>query len=124
MVTELGMGKRTLVNQYRPHGRGTGGQRILNITKKTGIVASMEIVHGDEELMLISASGIVIRTELGTIRRVGPYAQGVAVMNLKPGDRVACIAVLNGRNGDGKEDGASVENRRSRGPKGDGKPGE
>ncbi len=103
VVTEHGMGKRTLVNAYKPHGRGTGGQRILNITPKTGKVASAQVVHGDEELMLISSSGIVIRTELGTIRQVGPYAQGVIVMNLRPNDSVACIAVI------GVQDGASLD---------------
>jgi DNA gyrase subunit A len=99
VVTEHGMGKRTMLKHYSPHGRGTGGQRILNITKKTGRVASVQVVHGDEELMMISSSGIVIRTELATINKLGPYAQGVIVMNLKENDRVACIAVLTGENG-------------------------
>jgi DNA gyrase subunit A len=97
VVTELGMGKRTLLKHYMPHGRGTGGQKTLNITKKTGPVATAQVVHGDEELMMISASGIVIRTELSTISQQGRASQGVAVMNLKANDRVACIAVLNGR---------------------------
>jgi DNA gyrase subunit A len=96
VVTTLGHGKRTLLKHYMPHGRGTGGQRTLNITKKTGPVASAQVVHGDEELMLISASGIVIRTELSTVSQQGRASQGVAVMNLKPNDRVACIAVIDG----------------------------
>ena len=99
VVTELGMGKRTLLKHYEPHGRGTGGVKTLNITKKTGPVASAQVVHGDEELMLISSSGIVIRTELNTLSLLGRNTQGVTVMNLKPNDKVACIAVLNGRNG-------------------------
>jgi DNA gyrase subunit A len=102
VVTEHGMGKRTMLKHYSPHGRGTGGQRILNITKKTGRVASVQVVHGDEELMMISSSGIVIRTELATINKLGPYAQGVIVMNLKENDRVACIAVLV-QNGNGED---------------------
>ncbi|MBA2448114.1 MAG: hypothetical protein H0V51_08820, partial [Chloroflexi bacterium] len=57
-------------------------------------------------LMLISKSGIVIRTELTTISQQGRASQGVAVMNLKPNDKVACIAVLDGSNGDeGTSDG-------------------
>ncbi|MDP8922316.1 MAG: DNA gyrase subunit A [Chloroflexota bacterium] len=105
VVTEYGMGKRTLLKHYSPHGRGTGGQRILNITKKTGKVASVQVVHGGEELMLISASGIVIRTELSTINQLGPYAQGVIVMNLKENDRVACIAVIDGQSGEDQVSG-------------------
>jgi DNA gyrase subunit A len=97
VVTEHGMGKRTLLKHYSPHGRGTGGQRILNITKRTGRVASVQVVRGDEELMMISSSGIVIRTELSTINQLGPYAQGVIVMNLRENDRVACIAVIDGQ---------------------------
>jgi DNA gyrase subunit A len=97
VVTEFGMGKRTMLKHYSPHGRGTGGQRILNITKKTGRVASVSVVRGDEELMMISSSGIVIRTELATINKLGPYAQGVIVMNLREGDRVACIGVIDGQ---------------------------
>ena len=103
VVTEHGMGKRTMLKHYSAHGRGTGGQRILNITKKTGRVASVQVVHGDEELMMISSSGIVIRTELATINKLGPYAQGVIVMNLKENDRVACIAVIT-QNGNGEDD--------------------
>jgi DNA gyrase subunit A len=98
VVTEFGMGKRTMLKHYSPHGRGTGGQRILNITKKTGRVASVSVVRGDEELMMISSSGIVIRTELASINKLGPYAQGVIVMNLREGDRVACIGVIDGQN--------------------------
>ncbi|MCC6178678.1 MAG: DNA gyrase subunit A [Chloroflexi bacterium] len=107
VVTEHGMGKRTRLKHYSTHGRGTGGQRILNITKKTGKVASVQVVHGDEELMMISASGIVIRTELSTINQLGPYAQGVIVMNLRENDRVACIAVIdNTQSENGKADAA------------------
>jgi DNA gyrase subunit A len=98
VVTEFGMGKRTMLKHYSPHGRGTGGQRILNITKKTGRVASVQVVRGDEELMMISASGIVIRTQVATINKLGPYAQGVIVMNLKENDRVSCIAVIDQQN--------------------------
>jgi DNA gyrase subunit A len=98
VVTEFGMGKRTMLKHYSPHGRGTGGQRILNITKKTGRVASVQVVRGDEELMMISANGIVIRTQVATINKLGPYAQGVIVMNLKENDRVSCIAVIDQQN--------------------------
>ncbi|MFN8525890.1 MAG: DNA gyrase subunit A [Chloroflexota bacterium] len=100
VITSNGYGKRTKLNQYDSHGRGTGGIKTLKVTPKTGIVASAQVVHGDEELMLISASGIVIRTELSTINLLGRATQGVAVMNLKTGDRVACIAIITGEGGE------------------------
>jgi DNA gyrase subunit A len=96
LVTEFGLGKRVRVSEYQPHGRGTGGVKTLTITKKTGDVCTVRSAHGAEELMLISASGIVIRTPLNAIKRLGRAAQGVIVMNLKPGDRVAAVALLNG----------------------------
>ncbi|MBA2447472.1 MAG: DNA gyrase subunit A [Chloroflexi bacterium] len=124
VVTELGMGKRTLLKHYEPHGRGTGGVKTLNITRKTGPVCTAQVVHGDEELMLISKSGIVIRTELTTISQQGRASQGVAVMYLKPNDKVACIAVLDGQDGErevdaGDRDEANATGRRARGPKTD-----
>jgi DNA gyrase subunit A len=94
VVTQKGFGKRTLLKHYEPHGRGTGGIKTLNVTPKTGPVASAQVVHGDEELMLISSSGIVIRTQLSTINLLGRATQGVTVMDLRTGDKVACIAVI------------------------------
>src|ERR671933_943997 len=79
-----------------PHGRGTSGIKTLTITARTGPVCTIRSAHGAEELMLISASGIVIRTPLNTISRQGRAAQGVTLMNLKPGDKVAAVALLNG----------------------------
>jgi DNA gyrase subunit A len=96
IVTKSGFGKRTRVSEYQPHGRGTGGVKTLTITAKTGPVCTIRSAHGAEELMLISMSGIVIRTQLSTISRQGRAAQGVTLMNLKPGDRVATVALLDG----------------------------
>src|SRR5207249_4907173 len=86
-------------------GRATGGVRTLTITKKTGPVCTVRSVKDAHELMLISASGIIIRTPINTISRQGRTAQGVTLMNLKPGDKVAAVALLNGDNeGDVDED--------------------
>jgi len=99
VVTEHGFGKYTPLKEYRPHGRGTMGVATLNVTKKTGKVASIRVIRGDEELMLISANGIVIRTSLDSIIPKGRKTQGVTVMNLRENDRVACIEVIDGQNG-------------------------
>jgi DNA gyrase subunit A len=97
VVTEHGFGKYTPLKEYRPHGRGTMGVATLNVTKKTGRVASARVIRGDEELMLISANGIVIRTSLDSIIPKGRKTQGVTVMNLRENDKVACIEVIDGQ---------------------------
>jgi DNA gyrase subunit A len=107
VVTEHGFGKYTPLKDYRPHGRGTMGISTLNVTKKTGRVASVRVIRGDEELMLISASGIVIRTSLDSIIPRGRRTQGVTVMNLKENDRVACIEVLETRVGGSSNEAAA-----------------
>ncbi len=107
VVTEHGFGKYTPLKEYRPKGRGTMGIATLNVTKKTGRVASVRVIRGDEELMLISASGIVIRTSLDSIIPRGRKTQGVTVMNLKENDRVACIEVLETRVGGSSNEAAA-----------------
>jgi DNA gyrase subunit A len=113
LITQFGLGKRVRVKEYMPHGRGTSGIKTLTITKRTGPVCTVRSAHGAEELMLISTSGIVIRTPLNTINRLGRAAQGVTVMNLKVGDTVAGVALLNGDNeGDDSGDDAVTGSKR------------
>jgi DNA gyrase subunit A len=107
VVTRNGYGKRTPLSAYPVKGRGIGGVRAINTTAKTGPVAAARVVHGYEELMMISAGGIVIRTPLETIsERSGRATSGVILMNLREGDRLAAIAILEpSANGDGDGDG-------------------
>ncbi|MBV9135006.1 MAG: hypothetical protein JO318_20030 [Chloroflexi bacterium] len=83
--------------------------RAIRTTPKTGTVAAARVVQGHEELMMISAQGIVIRTPLETIsERTGRATSGVILMNLRDGDRMAAIAILEpSSNGDG--DGGNGE---------------
>jgi DNA gyrase subunit A len=110
IVTRNGYGKRTPLSAYPVKGRGIGGVRAIRTTPKTGPVAAARVVQGYEELMMISAGGIVIRTPLETIsERSGRATSGVILMNLRDGDRLAAIAILepstNG-NGNGDDDEA------------------
>jgi DNA gyrase subunit A len=116
VVTRNGYGKRTPLSAYPVKGRGIGGVRAIKTTAKTGPVAAARVVDGYEELMMISAGGIVIRTPLETIsERSGRATSGVILMNLREGDRLAAIAILepstNGNGDDGSlgEGSASVE---------------
>jgi DNA gyrase subunit A len=106
IVTLGGYGKRTPLSAYPAKGRGIGGVRAMKTTAKTGPVAAARVVFGHEELMMISAQGIVIRTPLETIsERSGRATSGVILMNLRDGDRLAAIAILepstNGDDGNG-----------------------
>ncbi len=100
VVTANGYGKRTPLKDYPRHGRGTGGVRTLTLTDKTGPVAAAWVIHGHEELMVISAGGTILRTSIASIRETGRAAQGVQIMGLRGNDRIACIAVLNGNGHD------------------------
>jgi DNA gyrase subunit A len=96
IVTQHGMGKRTRADAYATKGRGIQGVKTLTITDKTGPVCTVRTVYDAQELMLISTGGIIIRTDLSTISRQGRTARGVALMNLRPGEKVAALALLNG----------------------------
>jgi DNA gyrase subunit A len=111
IVTRSGYGKRTPLAAYPAKGRGIGGVRAMRTTPKTGPVAAARVVQGDEELMMISAGGIVIRTPLETIsERTGRATSGVILMNLRDGDRLAAIAILEpSPNGNGDEDPSVVD---------------
>ncbi|MDE3078191.1 MAG: DNA gyrase subunit A, partial [Chloroflexota bacterium] len=93
-VTEDGFGKRTLVSEYRRTGRGVQGVYTMELRKGRGGLAGMRVVDPDEELMLISKDGIVIRTQVSTVRQTGRLAQGVTVMKLGAGDKVVSISTV------------------------------
>ena len=93
-ISETGLGKRTAFSEYPPHGRGGQGVFTHNVTARTGRVVAARAVKDDQELMLVSMAGIVIRTTVQSIARVGRSAQGVQCMNIGAGDRVASVAVI------------------------------
>ena len=93
-VTEKGFGKRTSVAEYRETKRGGVGVRNYMVTEKTGGVIGMKIVGGTEDLLLVTESGILIRTPVEHIRTAGRATQGVIVMRFKEeGDRVISLAL-------------------------------
>jgi DNA gyrase subunit A len=96
VLTETGYGKRVALTEFRRMHRGSQGVRLISLEgTKTGRVAAVELVtEGDEELLLISSSGQVVRTDVQSINRYGSAARGVIVMRLNAGDAVAGIAVF------------------------------
>jgi len=111
VLTETGYGKRTPLSAFRTMHRGSQGVNLISLEgRKTGNVAAVQqVTEQDEELLLISAGGQVIRTETNSINRYSSGARGVIVMRLADGDRVVAIAAFRAglaeRNGIGDNDG-------------------
>jgi DNA gyrase subunit A len=96
VVTRKGFGKRTPLSEYTAKGRGTMGVMTLSREKfaETGPIAAARVVHADDDLTIISAGGIVMRTKMDQIKRAGRATMGVHVVNLKQGDTVAGVATF------------------------------
>jgi DNA gyrase subunit A len=99
VVSEKGYGKRTFLNDpedqepvYRITNRGGKGVKTLNITDKTGKLLSIQNVFDEDDLMIITKSGVTIRMHVDTIRTMGRAAQGVKLINLKSNAEIAAIA--------------------------------
>ena len=93
-ITEKGYGKRTCVEEYSVHNRGGIGIKNYAVTDKTGGVVGIKVVDGSEDLLLVTQSGILIRTAVENIRETGRATQGVIVMRFKEeGDSVMSLAL-------------------------------
>ncbi len=124
VLTETGYGKRVAIEDFRRKHRGGQGVRLIALEgRKTGIVAAVQqVTEEDEELVLISQGGQVIRTETNTINRYSSQARGVIVMRLAEGDSVAAIAAfspgLADRDGMGDDDAPETGGPGQAGPNG------
>jgi DNA gyrase subunit A len=115
IVTTKGYGKRTSLSEYPAQGRAGGGVATLaKATETTGVIAAARVVQPDDEVTIISAQGIVLRTAVKNIPQMGRPARGARIMDLKGGDTVASIARLEARQSratpvDGSANGQSGE---------------
>jgi DNA gyrase subunit A len=111
-ATENGYGKRTPIVEYTRHGRGTKGMIAIQQSERNGTVVTAALVHPDDEVMLISTGGVLIRTKVSSIREMGRSTQGVTLINLGEGEKLAGLERVvesdeddngngNGGNGDG-----------------------
>ncbi|MCI0769985.1 MAG: DNA gyrase subunit A [Chloroflexi bacterium] len=121
VIGERGLGKLTRLENYMPHHRGTSGVLTLKITDRTGPVAAARVVHPDEELMIISTNGIMIRTTLRQVRVTGRAAQGVRIMDVDKGDTVASIASFDSSKDDEPDEPDSDDVKANGGKKSNGK---
>ncbi len=92
VITELGYGKRTPVGEYPTHHRGGQGVNTITMTEKKGLLAAMKVVDPEDEVMIITEEGSVVRTPVSGVSQLGRSTQGVHVMNVADGDRISAIA--------------------------------
>ncbi len=94
VVSENGYGKRSDPQEYRQTARGAKGVRTLNITEKTGKLVAIKNVTDEDDLMIICRSGMTIRMSVSTIRIAGRATQGVKLINIREGDAIAAVSVV------------------------------
>ena len=91
-ATENGYGKRTSIAEYTRHGRGTQGMIAIQTSERNGKVVAATLVQPEDEIMLIGTNGVLIRTRVNEIREMGRTAQGVTLMNLEEGEKLAGLS--------------------------------
>ena len=94
VVSEHGFGKRTGFDEYRKTARGGKGVKTINITDKTGSLVALKNVTEDNDLMIITKSGLTIRMAVSTIKEAGRATQGVKLINLREKDSIAAVSVV------------------------------
>lgn len=110
VLSEKGLGKMTPVDEYRLTNRGAKGVTTINITEKTGQLVGMKVVNGDEDYMVITNAGQVIRSPLEQVRECGRNSQGVKIITLKEGETVSSLTVLPKENDEETEVSSSQNN--------------
>ena len=94
VVTENGFGKRTSIQEYRKTNRGGKGVKTLTITEKNGTLVAMKAVNGDEDLLIVTNKGVIIRTPISQISQTGRATQGVKLIRLTGDQAVSSVAVV------------------------------
>ena len=93
VITEKGYGKRTKIEEYPEHHRGGQGVYTITMTHKKGLLSVMKIVGPDDEIMIVSEDGVIVRTPVKGISELGRSTQGVKVMNVADNDKVCAVAI-------------------------------
>lgn len=107
-ATEKGYGKRTPITEYTRHGRGTKGMIAIQQSERNGKVVAATLVHTEDEIMLITDRGVLVRTRVSEIRELGRATQGVTLINLDEGSKLSGLQRIvenDAGNGDGDENG-------------------
>jgi DNA gyrase subunit A len=115
-ATENGFGKRTPIGEYTRHGRGTKGMIAIQTTERNGKVVAAALVSPEDQIMLITTGGILVRTRVSEIREMGRATQGVTLINVDEGTRLSGLQRIaesdsddEGELDDGEEGDASAD---------------
>jgi DNA gyrase subunit A len=127
-ATENGYGKRTPLAEYPRYGRGTQGVIAIQTTERNGKVVGAALVDEQDEIMLVSTGGVLIRTAVGQISKMGRATQGVSLISLDPGTKLAGIEKIaetedengNGNGANGNGHGANGDGDDHASPRGNG----
>ena len=111
VITEKGYGKRTKIEEYPEHHRGGQGVYTITMTHKKGLLAVMKIVGADDEIMIVSEEGVIVRTPVKGISELGRSTQGVKVMNVADKDKVCAVAISSTGKKKAKKEGPADENQ-------------
>jgi len=93
-ITKFGYGKRTIIDEYRLQNRGGKGVKTINVTQKNGSLKKLISVIGDEDLLVVTDKGMIIRVPIDQIAQTKRSTQGVRIINLLEGHQVATIAIV------------------------------
>jgi DNA gyrase subunit A len=106
-ATENGYGKRTPIAEYTRHGRGTKGMIAIQTSERNGKVVAATLVDAEDEIMLITTTGVLIRTRVSEIREMGRATQGVTLISLDEGTKLSGLQKIAeaDADGEGAEDG-------------------
>ena len=107
VVTENGYGKKTPIEEYRITNRGGKGVKTLNITEKNGVITSFKTVSNDKDLIIITNEGIIIRLAVDKISEMSRVTQGVRLINLREGQKVSTVSVVEKEKEDDQIDDSS-----------------
>jgi len=103
VATENGYGKRTVLSEFRHSGRGTQGVKAIAISERNGLAIAAKLVTAEDEIMLITTGGVLIRTRVKEIRDMGRAAQGVTLINLGEGEKLSGLEKIVETDDDGDE---------------------
>ena len=106
VITELGYGKRTPVEEYPSHHRGGQGVYTITMTEKKGQLSAMKIGDENDEIMIITEEGVVVRTPVSGVSQLGRSTQGVHVMNVSGKDKVSAVATSTTDEGKASDEGS------------------
>lgn len=111
VITEKGYGKRTKIEEYPEHHRGGQGVYTITMTHKKGLLSVMKIVGPDDEIMIVSEEGVIVRTPVKGISELGRSTQGVKVMNVADKDKVCAVAIASTGKKKAKKAASADENQ-------------